>query len=116
MEVSSRQILSPAPTPTLHNFGDGTVPNDGLNPQGQPVQGRDGYFYGVTLNGGSANEGTVYKINTLGIETVLHSFGDNTVTNDGLHPVSALIQGADGNFYGTTPARRCFRRRARFMK
>ena len=88
----------------LHNFGDGSVTNDGLNPQGQPVQGKDGYFYGVTLNGGTAGKGTVYKINTLGVETVLHSFGDNSVQSDGASPVSTLIQASDGNFYGTTPA------------
>ncbi len=88
----------------LHNFSDGSVPNDGSNPQGQPVQGADGSFYGVTLNGGTANEGTIYKITTFGVETVLHNFGDGSVANDGLYPVSALIQGTDGNFYGTTPS------------
>ncbi len=99
-----------------HNFGDGSVPNDGLDPQGQPVQGTDGYFYGVTLNGGSANQGTVYKINALGVETILHSFGGNGVTNDGAHPVSGLIQGIDGNFYGTTPGAAAPAARAQSMR
>lgn len=36
--------------------------------------------------------------------TILHSFGDGTVANDGASPASALIQAPDGNFYGTTTA------------
>ena len=87
----------------IYDFNQGNVADDGINPQGAPVQGSDGNFYGVTLNGGSANAGTIYQINHQGLEIILHSFGDGTVANDGLHPVSALIQGADGNFYGTTP-------------
>ena len=34
--------------------------------------------------------------------TILHSFGDGTVTNDGAVPAGGLIQAPDGNFYGTT--------------
>jgi hypothetical protein len=36
--------------------------------------------------------------------TILHSFGDGTVSNDGAYPAAALIQAPDGNFYGTTNA------------
>jgi uncharacterized repeat protein (TIGR03803 family) len=43
----------------------------------------------------------VFKITPAGVETVLHSFGVNGST-DGAEPVAALIQGGDGNFYGTT--------------
>jgi uncharacterized repeat protein (TIGR03803 family) len=35
--------------------------------------------------------------------TILHSFGDGSVVNDGQSPYAALIQGLDGNFYGATP-------------
>lgn len=85
----------------LHNFNDGSVPNDGSNPQGQPLQGLDGNFYGVTSNGGTAGDGTVYKITPLGVESVFYSFG--SAANDGTNPDSSLIQDANGNFYGTTP-------------
>jgi hypothetical protein len=34
--------------------------------------------------------------------TILHSFGDGTVSNDGTIPATGLIQAPDGNFYGTT--------------
>ncbi len=80
----------------LHSFtggGDGVVPEVAL------VQGSDGNFYGTTAFGGAANRGTVFKITPLGVETVLHSFGSGS---DGTIPDSVLIQGSDGNFYGTT--------------
>jgi len=36
--------------------------------------------------------------------TKLHDFGDASVVNDGASPQSSLVQGTDGNFYGTTSA------------
>jgi len=46
----------------LHNFGDGTVPNDGLSPVGSLVLGTDNNLYGATAGGGSAGFGTVFRI------------------------------------------------------
>jgi uncharacterized repeat protein (TIGR03803 family) len=43
--------------------------------------------------------GTVFKIGTNGVLTSLWSFSDIT---DGAIPVSALVRGNDGRFYGTT--------------
>ena len=69
------------------------------------IQATDGNFYGTTLQGGlittlSPNgDGTIFKLTAEGALTTLYSFG--TVLNDGARPTS-LIQGADGNFYGTT--------------
>src|ERR1700680_929079 len=34
--------------------------------------------------------------------TILHSFGDGSVTNDGAHPSDALVQAPDGDFFGGT--------------
>ena len=34
--------------------------------------------------------------------TILHSFGDGSVPNDGAYPSGPLIQASNGNFYGTT--------------
>jgi uncharacterized repeat protein (TIGR03803 family) len=62
------------------------------------IQGTDGNFYGTTGEGGSRNAGTVYKLTPLGIETVLYSFTGGI--SDGLGP-GGLVQGNDGNFYGT---------------
>jgi len=63
------------------------------------IQASDGNFYGTTFYGGANGNGTVFKITPAGVETTLHSFGTN---GDGKNPYSALIQGSDGNFYGTT--------------
>jgi uncharacterized repeat protein (TIGR03803 family) len=41
----------------------------------------------------------VFKISTNGVLTSLYSF---TGTNDGTNPDAGLVQGSDGNFYGTT--------------
>ncbi len=43
--------------------------------------------------------GTVFKVTPSGTETVLYSFAGGS---DGEHPYAGVIQGSDGNFYGTT--------------
>jgi len=86
----------------LHNFGDGSVTNDGASPETSLTQGTDGNFYGTTAIGGSANKGTVFKVTPTGTVTILHSFGDGSVANDGGEPNTKLVLGIDGNFYGTT--------------
>ena len=87
----------------LHTFRDGSVPNDGDSPQ-SVIFGRDGNLYGTTYRGGSAEVGTVFMMTPFGTETILHTFGDGTVADDGVNPWAGLIQGRDGNFYGTTRA------------
>ena len=63
------------------------------------MRGGDGNLYGLTDLGGADNLGTAFMITPDGTETVLHSF---TGGADGANPHGALIQGSDGNFYGTT--------------
>jgi uncharacterized repeat protein (TIGR03803 family) len=72
---------------------------DGANPHGGLVQGSDGDFYGTTTRGGANNSGSVFKINPKGALTSLYSF---TGGIDGACPWAGLVQGSDGNFYGTT--------------
>jgi uncharacterized repeat protein (TIGR03803 family) len=90
---------------TLYSFGGSST--DAIGPSGVLVQATDGNFYGTSAGGinGSGNGntvylgyGTVYKITPAGEETVLYAFAGPP---DGAYPVS-LIQGSDGNFYGTT--------------
>jgi uncharacterized repeat protein (TIGR03803 family) len=58
-----------------------------------------GNFYGTTGGGGIAGYGVVYKVNTAGQETVLHSF---TGGADGAFPSGGVIRDSAGNLYGTT--------------
>jgi uncharacterized repeat protein (TIGR03803 family) len=91
--------ITPAGLETLlHSFAGG--PTDGGTPQAALTVGRDGNFYGTTSLGGTSGNGTVVKITPAGVETVLYSFLFNT--SDGRNPQGSLIQGSDGNLYGTT--------------
>jgi uncharacterized repeat protein (TIGR03803 family) len=81
---------------TLHSFDytDGYYPEAGL------VLATNGNFYGTTYSGGSDPlGGTVFRITAAGTLTTLHSF---TTATGGYHPAAGLVQGIDGNFYGTT--------------
>lgn len=89
--------ITPAGVETvLHSFAGGS---DGSQPQAGLLQGSDGNFYGTTLYGGGNNAGTVFKLTSAGVETVLYSFGGG---GDGSLPYGSLTQGSDGNLYGTT--------------
>jgi uncharacterized repeat protein (TIGR03803 family) len=101
-------IASPAQTlTTLVNFA-GT--NGGV-PLGAVIQANDGNFYGTTYGGGNSNQscdasgcGTVFKMTPQGTLSTLYSFCSQANCADGNNPQTALVQGADGNFYGTTSA------------
>jgi uncharacterized repeat protein (TIGR03803 family) len=83
---------------TLHSF-DGS---DGYEAHGQLLQATDGNFYGTTSRGGANGEGTVFKITPSGTLTTLYSFCSQNNCADGAGPSAGLVQGRDGNFYGTT--------------
>ncbi len=51
------------------------------------------------MAGQTARRGTVFKITPSGTLTTLYSFA--SVLTDG-NPLAGLVQGSDGNFYGTT--------------
>jgi uncharacterized repeat protein (TIGR03803 family) len=82
----------------LYSFGTGAT--DGTEPLGGLIQDSAGDFYGATGYGGANGEGTVFKIDTTGNETILYSFGSNAA--DGAGPMGGLIQDSAGDFYGTT--------------
>ena len=91
-------MITPAGVETvLYSFGASNL--DGLGPSGSLIQAADGNFYGTTMLGGAADAGTVFKITPTGVETVLYSFGASST--DAVNPSSGVIQGTDGNFYGT---------------
>lgn len=90
--------ISPSGEETvLHSFSDSV--DEGFWPTAPLVQTADGNFYGTTAFGGEYSAGTLYKMTPDGLMTLLYSFGGSAA--DAMVP-AALIQGNDGNFYGTS--------------
>jgi uncharacterized repeat protein (TIGR03803 family) len=94
---------------TLYSFNSasGAPLVDGGEPQDAVVRDAAGNLYGTTFFGGTGTGcdvfyfgcGLVYKIDSSGTETVLHSFGGS---QDGWNPKGTLVLDAAGNLYGTT--------------
>ncbi len=71
---------------------------DGAYPQGQlTINGGD--LYGTTTEGGSSNNGIVFKLSSAGAESILHNFGGSP---DGSYPMAGVAIDKAGNLYGTT--------------
>jgi len=87
---------------TLASFND----TNGIQPTASLIQGIDGNFYGMAVNGGinfakyggEVGEGTLFKCSPSGVITLLVSFND---TNGG-YPYGSLLQASDSNLYGMT--------------
>jgi uncharacterized repeat protein (TIGR03803 family) len=92
------QVSTTGSFSTLWVFTNGT---DGGMPYGGLVTGTDGLLYGTTKTGGAYGFGTVYQLTKSGSLTTLYPFTGGT---DGAYPESQLVQGSNGEFYGTTVA------------
>ena len=77
---------------------------DGVAPYAGLVLATDGNFYGATSQGGPNSAGTVFRITAGGVLTTLYSFCSQPACADGNGSYAGLIQGTDGNFYGTSGA------------
>jgi uncharacterized repeat protein (TIGR03803 family) len=82
----------------LHNFPG---PAKATTPYAGVIRDSAGNLYGTTVDGGTANEGAVYRVDTAGHRTVLYSF---TGGADGSEPHAGVIRDPAGNLYGTTYA------------
>jgi uncharacterized repeat protein (TIGR03803 family) len=73
------------------------APPDGDTPESLLIRGGSGNVYGTTVLGGTDGDGTIFKVNKNGKETVLHNF---TGGSDGCLPGPGLIADSVGNLYG----------------
>lgn len=67
------------------------------------LQATDGNFYGTTVSGGSSTNcsdgcGTVFRMTPKGVSTIVYNFD---YTHGAYPEYGSLIQGSDGNLYGT---------------
>ncbi len=76
----------------LHDF---TNTNGDTEPLYAPIQAADGNYYGVT-GYNPYTCGNVYQLTPAGVYKNLHTFSGSDCG-----PASSLIQGSDGNLYGT---------------
>ena len=91
--------LTPDGTLDIVHYFDGT---HGSGPGANLIQATDGNFYGTTEGGGANSQGTVFKITPSGVFTTLYNFCALPDCTDGASSRAPLVQGSDGNFYGTT--------------
>ena len=86
----------------VHDFCSPTGCTDGTNPNAALLLASDGNLYGTTNGGpGDSTGGTVFKITPSGQIVTIYTFCSQANCADGIGP-SALIQGRNGNLYGTT--------------
>lgn len=75
---------------------------NGASPAAGLVAGADGNFYGTTVAGGAHKSGAIFSFNpSNNTVKLLYSFSGGS---DGKNPYGGVVQGSDGNFYGTTAA------------
>jgi len=93
------QMTTAGTLTTLYSFKG---KSDGGGSLGGLIQASDGNLYGMTLYGGTKNNGVIYKV-TLAVKIKIKKLflfkGPN-----GSIPAAGLVQGSDGNLYGATQA------------
>ncbi len=81
----------------------GVVTNQG-NPNSPLLQASDGNLYwttyGVLLAPSLPSYGSIFRVSLTGVGSLVYSFTSGPA--DGASPFGGLIQGSDGNLYGTT--------------
>jgi uncharacterized repeat protein (TIGR03803 family) len=92
---------------TYHVFYKFKGKADGQAPNGPLVQDSAGNLYGTTALGGMYSstvegEGTIFKLDPSGNETILHVFSPFTPGPEGNGPGAGLYRDPAGNLYGTT--------------
>ncbi len=89
-------VFKVTPGGTLTGFYN--PPSGAPTPATPLTQGADGNFYGVLSSGGKNGFGSIFKLTAAGVLTTIHDFSN---APDGSYASGPLVQGSDGNFYGT---------------
>jgi uncharacterized repeat protein (TIGR03803 family) len=84
----------------LVEFTRNGATNKGAWPNGL-IFGSDGYIYGTTEHGGANDYGTIFKMTRAGALTTLVEFAGKALVNSSAVPRAGLVEGRDGDFYGT---------------
>jgi uncharacterized repeat protein (TIGR03803 family) len=88
---------------TLHSFCSQASCADGSHPYAGLIQATNGNLYGTTSQlGANFGGGTIFEITPSGSLSTLYSFCSKPLCADGFSPLAGLVQGDDGDFYGTT--------------
>ncbi len=94
---------------TLHNFCSGLECPDGSSAINGVIMANDGSLYGTTNAGvgqgwaeGLGNAGLIFKVTPANTFISLYTFGSQAAFSNGYAPRTGLVQGSDGNLYGTT--------------
>jgi len=96
------QITPAGVLTTLYNFCSEPNCTDGSDPEAGLVPASNGDLYGTTQGGGANGQGTIFQMTPTGGFTTIYNFCSQTNCTDGAGPVAALVEGVDGNLYGTT--------------
>ena len=84
---------------TIYSFAESSSDQSG-EPISPLIQGTDGYFYGTTRWGWNGG-GSVFRVTTTGAFKLINSL-DDSLPGVGWELIAPLVQGMDGNLYGTT--------------
>lgn len=100
------KITAIAALTTLHTFDDA----HGCRADAELFRGTDEHFYGTTFGGGNNQGGcgggvgcgTLFRTNSQGSLEAVYLFCSAANCSDGDNPLAGVVQGSDGDFYGTT--------------
>jgi len=107
-EGTAFKITASGQLTTLYTFCMQTNCPSGGNPGSSLIQATDGNFYGTTIAGAGTcfievDCGTIFRMTPTGqLATIFTFCTSNTTCNEARAPGAALVQGTDGNIYGTT--------------
>ena len=74
--------------------------SSGLNPIGKLIEASNGKLYGITRNGGTSGSGVLFEFDPINNNYSIKVNFDNATK--GSNPNGYIVEGANGNLYGTT--------------